>query len=107
MTPFPLLATAAALKTVSASAAPSLESSLNKKTVGVYLWKTSSMALSLNGRTFGTELVSTKDFKESDVNPAAKSSLFSSKALNKTTDPSAALFSAPTEAGATAKPTSS
>jgi hypothetical protein len=55
MTPFPLVATAAELNSTSAAAAPSLESSLNKKTVGVYLWKTSSMALSLNGRTFGTE----------------------------------------------------
>jgi len=107
MTPFPLLATAALLKISSTEAAFATASSLNKKTVGVYLWKTSSMALSLNGRTFGTELVSTKDFKESAVNPTAKSSLFSSKVLNKTTDPSAALFSAPTEAGACAKVISS
>jgi len=54
-TPFPLVATAPKANYSSAAAAPSLESSLNKKTVGVYLWKTISMALSLNGRTFGTE----------------------------------------------------
>lgn len=107
ITPFPLLAVAAARKAASASAAPSLESSLNKKTHGVDLWKTSSMALLSNGRTFGTELVETKAATESAVTVGAKSFLFSSKVLNKTTCPSTALLAAPSSTEATPNKTSS
>jgi len=95
-----LLATAAAAKTVSASAAPSLESSLNKKIVGVYLWKTSSIALSLNSSTFGTEYVLTKAERVSAVIVGNKSFLNSSKVLKMTTCPSTALLAAPTSAEA-------
>jgi len=65
ITPEALLALAASANTASTTWAVSLESSFHKKTTGVYLWKTSSMALSLKGSTFGTELVSTKFFKVS------------------------------------------
>jgi len=88
ITPNGLLAFAAAANTSSTAAAPSLESSFHKKTTGVYLWKTSSMALLSKGRTFGTELVSMNDFKES-ASKVAKSFLKSSNGLNKTTEFSA------------------
>jgi len=91
----------------SASAAPSLESSLNKKRVGVYLWKTSSIALSLNGRTFGTEYVLTKAERVSVVIVGYKSFLNSSKVLKMTTYPSTALLAAPTSAEAAPKAISS
>lgn len=107
MTPFPLFDEAAEMKAASASAAPSLESSLNKKTAGVDLWKTSSMALLSNGRTFGTALASTKDLMESAVTVGAKSFLNSSKVLNKTTCPSTALLAAPSSTEATPNKTSS
>jgi hypothetical protein len=106
ITPFPLLARAAAAKAASASAAPSLESSLNKKRAGVYLWKTSSMALLSNGRTFGTALVETKAAIVSAVT-VVKSFLNSSKVLNKTTCPSTALLAAPSSTEATPNKTSS
>jgi len=61
--PFPLLALAAAAKASSAALAVSLESSFHKNKVGVDLWNTSSMALSLKGKTLGTELALTKETK--------------------------------------------
>lgn len=57
------------------------------------------MALSLKGRTLGTELALTKFLKSSAVT-VAKSFLNSSKTLNKTTEFSAALLAVPTSAEA-------
>lgn len=104
---FPLLAAPAAEKISSTALYPSLASSNHKKTVGFYLWKTSSMALSLNGRTFGTPLVSTNVFKESAVKPASNPFLNSSKVLNKTTAPSEDPLAVPTSAEAAPKVISS
>lgn len=64
------------------------------------------MALSANGRTFGTELVSTKLLKEEAVN-SAMSFLFSSNFLNKTAPFSEALAASLAPASAVAPKTAS